>query len=178
MTKIIKDQTFRLFNDNRREMIFPIEMKEKIGYDFSKNIIDSKPLMNINHCKSLRFISKFPITMPFNKHNANRAQTRYKNDYELVIRNFIKAYYSKNEKLGLKGTEFRTVQDLIDFIYGICSNNERKSLKVSASSISRLKNRQLIWKPVEATGETLQLVERIKYKFPDLRADLFLKPIT
>jgi hypothetical protein len=144
VTKVIKDQTFRLFYDNRRVINYPADLKAKYLHNLSKTLLDSNPLRDVNHCKTLRFISKFPITVPFNKNNTNRAQTKYKNDFELVVRNFIKAYYSKNEKFGLKGTEFRRIQDLIDFIHGISSTNEIKSLRISISSVSKLKNRKMI----------------------------------
>lgn len=137
-TKIIKDQTLILFPDNRRAMIFNNDLKEKIGFDFSNNLIDSNPLNDINQCKSLRFISKFPITLPFTKQNTNRSKTVYKNYGDLVLRNFIKAYYSKNEKFGLKGTEFPRIKDLINFINGIESTKE---VNVTVQSISNLKNR-------------------------------------
>ena len=175
VTKVIKDQTFRLFFDNRRDVIFPTKLKRKIEHNLSGNILDSNPLRDVNHCKTLRFISKFPITIPFNKNNTNRAQTKYKNDYELVVRNFIKAYYSKNEKFGLKGTEFRRVKDLIDFIYGISSTNEIKSLRISISSVSKLKNRKMIWKPVERTNTTENLVDKIVFRLPHFKSELFLK---
>jgi hypothetical protein len=175
VTKVIKDQTFRLFFDNRREMIFPADLKAKFQHNLSKILLDGNPLRDVNQCKTLRFISKFPITVPFNKNNTNRAQTKYKNDYELVIRNFIKAYFSKNEKFGLKGTEFVTINDLIKFIHGISSTNQIKSLKISKQSVSNLKNRRMIWRPVERTITTEAVVEQIKFKLPHFKDELFLK---
>lgn len=175
VTKVIKDQTFRLFFDNRRDVIFPAELKAKIKHNLSKNLLDSNPLRDTNHCKTLRFISKFPITVPFNKNNTNRAQTKYKHDYELVVRNFIKAYYSKNEKFGLKGTEFKTIQNLIDFIYGISSTKDIKSLRITQNSVSKLKNRKMIWKPVERNITTEALVEQIKFRLPHFKEEVFLK---
>jgi hypothetical protein len=50
---------------------------------------------NINQCKTFWFLSKFPITIPFNKNNENRAITSYKKNkkknIELGVRNFLKA---------------------------------------------------------------------------------------
>ena len=103
VTTIIKDQTFRLFHNNRRRIIEDETFMNSNRVDLSNTLMDSKPLKNINHCKTLRFLSKFPITIPFNKNNANRSQTTYKTNIEVGVRNFIKAYYSKNETFGLKG---------------------------------------------------------------------------
>ena len=46
---------------------------------------------NINQYKTFWFLSKFPITIPFNINNENRAITSYKktNKIELGVRNFI-----------------------------------------------------------------------------------------
>lgn len=126
--------------DNRRKIIETQEFKSKGSCDMSNTLLDSKPLENINQCKTRRFISKFPFTLPFNKNNTNRSQTRYKTNIEVAVRNFIKAYYSTNNKFGLKGNEFRYIKDLISFINGISSS---KDIKISTTSISKLKNRNM-----------------------------------
>jgi hypothetical protein len=170
VTPILKDQNFRLIHDNRREIIQNGLVKGSV--DLSNIILDSKPLLDMDHCKTLRFLSKFPFTAPYNKNNTNRAQTRYKTHIELGVRNFIKAYYSTNEKFGLKGNEFKFSTNLIAFINGIVST---KALKLSVSSISRLKSRKLIWRPVPPTPENITFCEKIKLKYPYFRDDLFLK---
>lgn len=148
VTTILKDQTFRLLHDNRRSIVEDETFKNINRVDLSNTLMDSKPLKNINHWKTLRFGSKFPITNPFNKNNANRSQTTYKTNIEVGVRNFIKGYYSKNETFGLKGNEFKYVKDIISFIYG---RGSTKDIKISTSSVSKLKNRKLIWKPVPPT---------------------------
>ena len=57
--------------------------------DLSKIILEldsrllslEQPLNDINHCNTLRFLSKFPITLPYNKNNSNKSTTTtlYKN---------------------------------------------------------------------------------------------------
>lgn len=109
----LKDQLFRLFFYNRRKIIEP-EWIETMGYNDHGNILlDSNSMKNINQCKTFRFLSNFPITISFNKNNENRAVTYYKTNIELGVRNFIKAYYSKNESFGLRRDEFKYVKDLI-----------------------------------------------------------------
>lgn len=141
----LKDQVFRLFYDNRRKIIEPEgfnnNSNSNSNYDLSNTLRDSEPLLNIDECRTRRFLAKFPIITPFNKNNTNRAKTPYKSSVEVGIRNFIKAFYSTNEKFGLKGTEFRYTKDLITFIYG---HESAKGVKLSSSSISNLKNRRLI----------------------------------
>jgi hypothetical protein len=104
-------------------------------------LLDSEPLNDINHCKTLRFISKFPITLPYNKNNHNKSVTNYKNGLEIGVRNFIKAYYSLNQTFGLNGNEFKYMKDIISFIY---ADKATKDIKISVQSISNLKNRKLI----------------------------------
>ena len=170
---VVKEQTFRLLHDNRRKMDhFEFIKKSLINFDQSYVLRDSQPLNNITECKTLRFLSKFPITIPFNKNNTNRAKTTYKSNHDLVIRNFIKAYYCTNEKFGLKGTEFRFAKDLIKFINGMESTND---IKVTVQSISNLKNRRLIWRPVPKNEVTIKIINELKLKIPHFNVELFMK---
>lgn len=166
-----KDQIFRMFYDNRRKIIEP-EGLDFFNYDRSNVLLDSKPLSNINECRTRRFLAKFPIIAPFNKNNTNRAKTSYRTSIEIGVRNFVKAYYSLNEKFGLEGNEFRHAKDLITFISG---HKSTKGIKISPSSISNLKHRKLIWKPVPPTNDNIMFVHYIKRSFPNFREDLFLK---
>jgi hypothetical protein len=170
VTSVYKDQTFRLFFDNRREIIEPKGFKD--SFDLSSILLDSKPLKNINHCKTQRFLSKFPITNPFNKTNSARTGSTYKSSLEIGVRCFIKAFYSSNEKFGLTGQEFRYNREIIDFIKGIKST---KSIKISSDSISKLKNRRMIMKPVPRTRENIEFVRYVKERFPYFRDEMFLK---
>jgi hypothetical protein len=172
VTAVLKDQVFRLFYDNRRNIIEPEEFKYSDSVDMSKMMLDSEPLENIDVCKALRFTSKFPITLPFNKNNANKSKSLYKTKMEIGVRNFIKGYYSNN--FGLLGNEFKYAQDLINFIYG---NKSAKKVKITTASISKLKNRKIIFKPVPATNENLEFVEYLKFHLPHFRADLFINEI-
>lgn len=170
----MKDQIFRLFYDNRRRIIDPsgISSWKSSCFDFSNKLMDSLPLLDINDCKTRRFITKFPTTVPFNKNNTNRAKTPYKTNLEIGVRNFIKAYYSQNENFGLKVGEFKYYKDIISFISGY---SQTKGIKLSSTSISNLRHRKLIWKPVPRTNENLAFVEYIKQRFPDFKEDQFLK---
>jgi len=105
VTTILKDQSFRLFHDNKRRIIEPKWCDDFYLFDLSNNLLDSDPFNDINHCKNkqkqnkkLRNLSNFPITLPFNN-NTNISKSTYKSNIELGVRNFIKAYYSKIEKI-------------------------------------------------------------------------------
>jgi hypothetical protein len=170
---LYKDQNFRLLYDNRRRIIEPQNFKNDLSVDASTTLMDSEPLTDINHCKTLRFLSKFPVTNPYNKNNANRSKTGYKTYLEIAVRNFIKAYYSQNLKFGLKGTEFRFVKDMINFIFD-CKLT--KNIKVSQQSISNLKNRLMILQPVPDTSETYKFALYVQSKFPYFDIEKFMKP--
>jgi len=172
VTTILKDQVFRLLYDNRRSIIEPKEFGIGVSVDLSDKMLDSKPLKDKKQCKTLRFLSKFPTTKPFNKNNANKSPSTYKTCLEVGVRNFIKAYYSKNEKFGFKGNEFKRVKDIIDFIY---CDKQTRSIKITTQSISKLRNRKLCWRQVPKTVENLQLAGYIKMHFPNFREDLFLE---
>jgi hypothetical protein len=172
-----KDQTFRLFFDNRREIIEPKvynSLKEEIIPDASNILLDSKPLWDINHCRSLRFLAKFPITLPFNKNATNRAKSGYNTKLEIAVRSLIKAYYNNTETFGFKGNEFPRRKDLIAFISGITST---KDIKLpTPSSICHLVNRNSIIGPVPFCDSTKTFVDIVKRWYPYFKDDLFLRP--
>lgn len=170
-----KDQMFRLFHDNRRRFIEAPWMTQTGFFDFSNMLLDSEPLENTSHCKAKRFVSKFAITVPYNKNNSNKNTTTYKSNLEVGVRNFIKAFYSKTYTFGLSGSEFSNSKDIITFISGF---KPTKDLKISVSSISKLKNRRLIWRPVPHTMENVEFCAYVKQHLPKFRDDLFMrKPI-
>lgn len=72
---ILKDQVFRLFYDNKRQIIEPLDLT---GQDLSNILLDSAPLRNAKVCKRLRFFSKFAITLPYNKNYVSKTPSKYK----------------------------------------------------------------------------------------------------
>jgi len=133
VTPVYKDQVFRMFHDNRRQVIEPSEFK---GCDLSVVLFDSKPLVNVDAAKKLRYLSKFPYTSSYNKNDSNRKGYTYKSYLEIGVRNFIKGYVSSEQVFGLKGDEFKTYNDWIFFIYDFkSSKGVRLSLRISKQSI-------------------------------------------
>lgn len=171
VTTKLKDQIFRLFFDNRRKIIEPLDWKCE-DFDLSDSLFDSKPLQSIEQCKTLRFLSKFPIVTPYNKNSSMKSPSEYKSKIEVGVRNFIKGYFSLNEKFGLVGNEFKNVKELITFISG---DKSTQGIKISRHSISKLKNRKMIWRPVPQSEENLRFCNYILKHYPYFRSDLFLK---
>jgi hypothetical protein len=168
---IRKDQVFRMFFDNRREIIETDELKGPNKFDLSSTLLDSRPLKNVGHCLTLRFISKFPITLPFNKLAANKTHSAYKTKIGIAVRTLIRGYYSKTETFGLKGTEFMRAKDVISFISGTRSTNDKLP---TPQSISNLKNRNLVLRPVPRSDATERFAHLVKAEYPYFRDDLFL----
>ena len=112
VTNKFKEQMFRLSYDNRRKIIEQLEYSDSKGsnffneYNLSNKLLDSLPLKDLIKCKTLRFLSKFPITNPFNKNNTNRSKTCYNNTLEIAVRNFIKALHNTDERFNFNGERF------------------------------------------------------------------------
>lgn len=67
----------------------------------------------------------------------------------------------------------------MSFIYDFESTKGIKftKVKISEQSISNLKNRRLIWRPVPRNDENLKFVEYIKERLPHFRVEEFLDKV-
>jgi len=164
---VYKDQIFRLQFDNRRIIIVPEEFSNSV--DFSKILLDSKPVPNVEYCRNLRFLGKLNKQRIYNKLSSTLTGNKYKDYSDLAIRNFIKGLLSSPQRFGLDNS-LTNYSEIIVFIRGF-----KPKIKISKFSISRLKNRQIIFKPVPRTKETLKFVEYIKTKFKDFDENTFLQ---
>jgi hypothetical protein len=171
VTLNLRDQTIRLHYDNRRSIVEPSDFK---GYDMSNNLFDSKPLVSTLVCSQLRFLSKLAFKLPYLKSTPVRSSSKsvYKSYLEVGVRNFIKGYLSEEPCFGLKGSEFKRYNDLMSFIYGF---DQAKDIKLSKQSVSNLKRRKLIFRPVPRTKENLEFMEYVVSKLPYFDKDSFLK---
>jgi hypothetical protein len=164
-----KDQIFRLLFDNRREIIEPFNFK---SFDFSNCIFDSMPLYSIEECKRIRFISKIPRTSIYNKNTSKRSRNVYKDFLELAVKNFIKGYLNIEPLFGLQGNEFKNYKELKEFILAY---EPAKHIRISSQSISNLKHRKMIFKPVIKMKETLDFIEYVKTKIKSFNENDFFK---
>ena len=172
VTRVFKDQKFRMLYDNRRQILEPLDFK---GVDVSSVLLDSKPLCNIEQAKKQRFLSKFPFSLPYNKIDSNRSRSGYKTYLEMGVRNFIKGYVAKEPLFGLRGDEFKSYSELITFISDFKSTKcVNVKLRLSKQSISNLKMRKVLGRPTPRTPENLEFVEYLKEKIPHFIHEAFI----
>lgn len=168
VTRNIRDQIFRLFYDNRRQ----IEHNKLEDFDMSNKLLDSIPLISSDECLRMRFLSKLPFTLPYNKNTSRRKVSKYRSFLDVAVRNFLKGYLAKEPLFGLKGSEFDRYQDIMSFIYGF---ELAKDIRLSKQSISNLKHRRIIFKTVPQTKETIAFAQYIKEKIPGFSSIDFFK---
>ena len=171
VTVVYKDQKFRLIYDNRRVMIEP---KGFDGFDMSDKLFDSNPHQDITGCANARFLSKFYNNTPFLKTTPVKSYAKavYKSGLDVGVRCFIKGYLAKTPCFGLRGDEFQSYVDLINFILGF---DQAKGVKISRQSISNLKRKQTIIRPVPRTRENIAFSSYIKQHIPHFCEETFLK---
>jgi len=169
VTKTMRDQVFRMFYDNRRMIKEP---NNNTDSDMSNKLFDSTPLHNNMECLHQRFLSRLPFSLPFHKNTSKTKSPKYKSFLDVAVRNFIKGYLSKQPCFGLKGDEFKSYKDLMKFIYG---NVSAKDIKLTKQSISNLKHRKIIFRPVLKTKETMEFTKYLKDNIPYFKEELFLK---
>lgn len=165
ITPLFKDKKFRLHYDNKRLIILPEELENTI--DFSDILLDSKPVSNSEYSRVLRFLSKFNKQSLYNKQTSSSSGSIYRSYLELAVRNFIKGLLSNPQKFNLN-TEVTSYSDLIKFVKDF--DNE---IKITKQSISNLKNRQIIFKTVPRTKETLKFIDYVKEKYKDFDDESF-----
>ena len=171
VTPTYRDQKVRLLFDNRRVII---DTSSIHNFDMSSTLVDSKPYKTKDECRRQRFISKFPNINPYLKTTPTRKNSKsiYRDYLEIGYRNFIKGYLADEPLFGFKGDEFKRYKHLISFIQGF---NLSKELKISFQSISQLKLRKAILRPVPNTRENIAFAAYIKSKIPYFDVMKFLK---
>jgi hypothetical protein len=165
VTRVYKDQIFRLLYDNRRLIIIPKGFENTI--DISNILLDSNPAPNKEFSKTLRFLSNFYKQSIYNKGTSVSSGNRYKTYIELAVRNFIKGLLSNPPKYNLNNV-WQSYSEIIDFVKGFDSK-----IKISRQSISNLKNRKSIFKTVPRTKETMEFIDYVKVKFPEFDENTF-----
>lgn len=173
VTSKYRDQKIRLLYDNRR-LIKESDNNNNDNYDMSNTMFDSKPFHTKAECLKHRFLSKFSNKKPYLLRSALRqnSKSKYKDYIEIGVRNFIRGYLAKEPLFGLKGTEFNRYKDIIEFIYGF---RPAKPIVVSSQTISKLKHRKMLIRPVPNTRENKALANFIKSKISYFDISTFLK---
>ena len=170
VTEKLRDQIVRVVFDNRRKIV---ESDKVFNYDMSNRLFDSKPLLNKEECSKYRFLSKFGYKKSYLKSAPTlKNLSKYRSYIEVGVRNFIKGYLAKEPCFGLKGTEFLSYNDLIQFIHGF---DHSKNVKLSRQSVSQLKHKKLVLRPVPKTPENVAFVDYLASKIPVFDKQSFLK---
>ena len=172
VTTKLRDQKFRIKFDNRREII-DHDAGILDSVDMSGKLLDSKPLQSIEECSRWRFLSKISGKKPYLKsYSVCDVRSSYRSYIEVGVRNFIKGYLSKSPCFGLKGNEFANYGLLIQFINGF---NQSKGIKISRQSVSQLKNRCVITKPVPRTEDNIAFTDYVQSVLPYFDTISFFK---
>lgn len=115
VTRVYRDQRFRLNFDGRREVIVPDDIRKGIYegvLDWDGILLDSNPVKDPEQSRFYRSVSSLNKSVVYQKTTtAGSSSSKYKDRSELAYRNFIKAYYSGN--FGIEN-EFPTIQSLIN----------------------------------------------------------------
>lgn len=159
VTRVFKDQMFRLQYDNKRLIIIPKGYENTI--DFSNILMDSIPVPNKEFSKTLRFLSKFHKQSIYSKGISISSGNKYKSYIDLAVRNFIRGLLSNPPLYNLKN-EFTSYSELVEFVQGYDDK-----IKLSKSSISHLKGRKMVFKTVPRTKETMNFIDYVKIKIPE-----------
>lgn len=179
-----KDQKFSLNYDNKRCLIS--KMTNQSSYKtnakdlsvVSLDLLDSKPWSTIDQYAKIRMLKETISAPKFLKGIPPLPQGKgYKNYIETAIRSFIKACLSSDElgRYGIPRGYFKNYQSIIDFIY---IYEPARDVKLSLSSISKLKNRSTIARAVPRIKETESFIEYVKLSFNDFEDSRFFRELS
>ena len=104
----------------------------------------------------------------------NQPSKSYKSYLETSVRCFIKACLSDSSenRYGIPKGVFSNYQDLIDFVY---SHEPAKEVKLTISSVSKLKNRNTISRAVPRTSENESFIKYVLSNFKSFESDRFFR---
>jgi len=133
-------------------------------------LLDSKPLRNRLVCFNLRAIAfKFRVN-EYNKRTSISSNKSYKNYSDTGVRNFIKGLLCTPPKYPEIASILNNYSLIIDFI-----KLYDPKYKINKSSLSKLKLRQIVFKQVPKTKETVLFVDYVKQRFPNFDETNFFK---
>jgi len=158
VTPKVSERSFRVVFDNRREII-------DNGIHPSLNLLFSKPFKDKNVASTIKAIGKLgsDLYAPNSEYSIKSGSKDY---IDIAIRSFIRALLQN--KLNLVNT-FSSYNELIDFI------ENTFDIKLKANYIANQKRRVFIPNMVPSNKQTLNVVDKIKDKFPDFDVEQFLQ---
>jgi len=166
VTMNYRDQLFRMHFDNRRLLEWETTIPSTI-----EELMDSKPLVNINQGQNLRFISKIAKTKLYGRYTSGKKLSKYKSKEEIVERNFLNALLSKPPLFNLHRNELKRYKDIVEWL-----KEYNPKTKVTEDSLSYLKSKvSLKIIKVERTKECESFITFIKQRFKFFEVEEFFK---
>lgn len=166
VTKVYKDQSFKMVFDNKRHIIKPGDK----SYDISNNLLDSAPWSCISECKDVRALIKLLHSVDYNHLTTKPKNKKYKSDLETAVRTFIKGLFKQGGYFGIHNTDLGSYNDIADFIKGFKYST---GLTVTKDSISKLKNRQIVLYAVPKNDVNMEFAQYVLVKYPNFKIDKF-----
>lgn len=133
-------------------------------------LLDTKPLLYSQMAKDLRNVDKFNRTVVYNKFTTKSNNTKYKNNLDLVIRNFVRGWLLFHSELNLP--KYKSYNEIISFVKG-----HQPEFKISKSSIANLKNRPLgiVFRELDGGNPLIKdFLDYVEKKYPDFDKKKFL----
>jgi len=164
VTMQYRDQIFRLHFDNRRVLKWETTIPSTCEV-----LIDSLPLKNVIQGEGLRYINGMYKKKPYGKYTSGGFGVKaYSNNEEIAVRNFVKGLFTEPPMFNLPKDAFYSRRDVELFI-----KEYNPEIKISETSISLYKNRNVKLLKVQKTKETEAFMSYVKTKFKDFDVDSF-----
>ena len=136
-------------------------------------LVDSRPLANVREGENLRFISRMYKNKLYGKFSGvSNGVNKYNTTEEIAVRNFLKGLLANPPKFNLHPSAFFDYNDIITFV-----KNYNPALKISKSSLSNLKRRNVKIMRLSKTKESDAFLNYVKLKFKDFDEKLFYKDL-
>lgn len=138
-----KDRLYNLNYDNKRNIKDTFDSEH---FDHSTVLLESEAYNTAEECKKIRATSKIFTQNKYNKiHNESKVKY-YTSAKSTGVRTFLKGLLAEEPLFGLPKNAFGEYKEIIEYI-----KEYDRSLNISTKSISNLKTRKLVFKPVDKT---------------------------
>ena len=161
-----RDQLFRLHFDNRRRLDWEPTIPSSI-----EQLVDSKPLDNIEEGKNLRGISRLYKAKLYGKYTSEgKGISSYRNSEEIVIRNFLKALLSTPPLFNLSREDFYSYSSIIEYIK---TYNPKIDLNQDKLAYIKKRGEGVKWTPIKQNPQSDAFICYIRNKFKDFDVESF-----
>lgn len=172
-----KDRKYSLNYDNKRRIIDPIVFSST-NTNSVIQMLDSQPWVTVAEYAKIRVLTKTVSTPVFTRGIPALPQGKgYKSYIETSVRGFIKACLSDDfsNRYGIPKGYFIDYKSIIDFIKTF---EPARGVRLSLSSISKLRNRKTITRAVPRTKETEAFANFLKITFTSFESDRFFRELS